>query len=356
MDKALEESHDRRHNNDWQDKGFRMRVLQDALFYIKYNVPPGERLRPDMVQSVSGQESDSGLVDYTFVGPDVMDHIETEDRPTALGASSVYHPIEKRWIRVGSFKQPSRQYIEKMYDVKSDFLCWDATYGCFVIDQTLRDADPSIPYSKALIPSWNRARSAYRFNSAPGLPIGEVFKEILCDHKDPRFIGYFTYKITPEEISTHNSWYENFNEDDEIRGRNAIVPSTSNPINGEKPSEDAVYNWWEEKWNKPGDIQTPGRIPEGWLRNNQWYVWDTALGLYRTPGDWKTKDWLDDYSSLIVDGIVSYGGEMHPAYTDWHYMVGMQGDRYVGAAADGEYSAFADKKRAELIKYMKGES
>ena len=55
----------------------------------------GESFRPNMVQSISGQESDAGLVDYTMFEPDNNEYINYAGRQVGWENDSVYHPITK---------------------------------------------------------------------------------------------------------------------------------------------------------------------------------------------------------------------------------------------------------------------
>lgn len=333
-----------------------MRINGDTILYVKSELPKDVIRSANMVQFVSGQESDAGLVDYTLVSPDEIDNIDPAERLAALKRNEVYHPVERRWVKAGSFKQPSRQYIERMYAVDTDFLCWDSTYGCFIIDPSKGALDKSSPSERELWPSWARPNVAFRTGSNPGLPIGEQYKEVMCSYNYPRFVGYFTYGITEEQASRYNEYHKGFHTREKHRNKSIRIADVSGQPKGEKPSDDSVYDWLEGKWCKPGDHQVPGDIPEGWARSHQWYIWDTALGMYRKPGDWKTKNWLDDYSSLIMDGIVSYGGEVQLYRKDFLTNVGNQGDKYIGTRSDGDYAAFAEEERAKFIEYMKGES
>lgn len=339
-----------------------MTLTLELLTLAKYKFPSGQRPTPDMVHAISGQASDIGLVDYTFFGPDGPDgsgpiaSLDPSVIETGIASNSVYHPIEKRWVRAGSFKQPSKEYIEKMYGHTPFLVCWDSTYGCFIVDYSIDRSLNSDPYKRQLEPHWTRVNTAYRPSVTPGLPIGETFKEILCIHKYPRFVGVFMTNLSQDDVTHYRTRYDNGRPVNLPEIKTTKIPEISGSMNGDKPSDDAVYDWWEEKWCRPGDHKVPDEIPEKWINNNAWYVWDTALGIYRTPRDWETKSWLDDYSSLIIDGIVSYGGVIHPDGPELHYMFGGQGDKYFGASADGEYAAFADAERAKVIKYMKGES
>lgn len=307
----------------------------------------GDSFQPDMVQAISGQESDAGIVDYTPFEPDSDERINYAGRQAGWEKDSVYHPIKKAWVKVGSFRQPSREYIEKAYGDNRHMLCWDATYGCFIFDFTRVYADGSNPYHRLLYPAWARPNSAYTAN-VPHLPIGQPFQETLCTYKYPRFIGYFTDIQDSDEGWTSGLYH--------IPGtKTSRVPTVSGEPKGEKPSPDAVYDWWEGKWCVPGTHPFPGEIPQE-DQDYGWKVWDTALGVYRKPRDWESKNWLDNYSLLIVDGNVSYGGHIIPNYDNWRYGLGIQGDKYLGTRADGEYAAHADAERAKLIKYMKGES
>lgn len=63
--------------------------------YLKYEPPPGVSITPDMVQSISGQESDAGLVDYTMIEPDPINDIDLPERRAALAKNMIYHPVEK---------------------------------------------------------------------------------------------------------------------------------------------------------------------------------------------------------------------------------------------------------------------
>lgn len=304
---------------------------------------------PDMVQAISGQESDAGLVDYTPFEPEHNEYINYAGRQAGWENNSVYHPITRTWVRVGSFKQPSEEYIEKMYKDPSKLLCWDSTYGCFISDETSDYVNKSNPYHRYLSPSWTRVNAVYKLGAVPVLPIGEVFEETLCSYKYPRFVGYFADIADADEDWTSGFYH--------IPGAKTMrVPEVSGSPKGERPSDDAVYDWWDGKWCRPGDHPEPGDIPQEWSGNYGWYVWDTALGIFRTPGDWKAKNWLDNYSSLITDSNVSYGGHIMPGMPAWYYRLGIQGDKYIGARADGEYAAHAEAERAKLIKYMKGES
>ena len=307
----------------------------------------GESFRPNMVQSISGQESDAGLVDYTMFEPDNNEYINYAGRQVGWEKDSVYHPITKTWVKVGSFKQPSKEYIVKAYNDPEDLLCWDSTYGCFIVNLTKDYRDSHNPYHRSLQPNWTRVNTAYS-TETNSIPIYEKFEETLCTYKYPRFVGYFT-----DEQDSIEGWTSGFFFLPDTKTHR--TPVVSGTTKGEKPSPDAVYDWWENKWGVPGEHPLPGELHQSDSGIYGWKVWDTALGIYRTPRDWTNKNWLDDYSSLITEGNVAYGGHMAPGYESYEYRLGMQGDKYLGTRADGEYAAHADAERAKLIKYMKGE-
>lgn len=303
--------------------------------------------RHNMVYEISGNESDIGLVDYTMYEPDNDDDYPSYiAKKSSNGKDLVYHPITKTWVEVGSFKQPSERYIKRVYNKIRDIVCWDATYGCFIVggyERTYGDKSDSF----RALPQWTRARTSY-IEDWTYIPVHSYFKETFYKVKYPRFVGYFTEKSEDSE-----GWSSGFFHLKDTK--TYTVPTVSGSPNGEKPSEDAVYDWWEGKWVTPGKYRLPGKLNEKDLNEYGWRVWDTALGIYRKPRDWVDKNWLDDYSKLIVDGTVAYGGHIIPAYSMWAYALGIQGDKYVGARADGNYAKGAEEQRAKLIEYMKGE-
>ena len=343
-----------------QDERRGFNRLVDIDPYWRHNLPDNHpHLSPDIVQYISGQESDAGVVDYTFFAPSYPEYLEgisPAERQAALERNEVWHPIERRWVKPGSFKQPSRQYMEKMYNANliQFILCWDSTYGCYVIDGNGingKSVEGEEVYNVALLPGWNGANIAYACNGTPELPIGKEYKEVLCSYKHPRFIGFYSYGLTEEIISE----YKKKSSEHRIT-KTEEVPEMSGLPHGSSPFNDAVYDWWEKKWCRPGDHPVPTDIPPKMLRNHQWYIWDTALGVYRAPGDWTSKRWLDNYSSLITDGIVSYGGFADDSMLHFRNALQIYGDKYHGARADGKYADFANSKRAELIEYMRSAS
>ena len=301
--------------------------------------------RHNMVCEISGEQSDIGLVDYTMYEPDNDDDYPSYiAKKSSNGKDLVYHPITKTWVEVGSFKQPSERYIKRVYNKIRDIVCWDKTYGCFIVGGYERTHGDKSDYFRAL-PQWTRARTSY-IEDWRYIPVEYPLKETFYKVKYPRFVGYFTEKSEDSE-----GWSSGFFHLKETKTH--TIPTVSGSPNGEKPSEDAVYDWWEGKWVTPGKYRLPGKLNEKDWGEYGWRVWDTALGIYRKPRDWVDKNWLDDYSNLIVDGTVAYGGHIIPAYNMWAYALGIQGDKYVGARADGNYAEEAERQRAKLIKYMK---